>query len=237
MRSSSAAVANRLPRVVTWAATLWLRPAIARPSCSTASRARRARVATMRSSTSSRLRRTCSCSTFSVRSRDVIPLWMCSWPARAQNSSIRAFTSWRVTRSRSRMDSRSTWSSTARWSSITPSGMSTPSSRWASMTAIQSSRSITTLASGDQSSAMGLLAYREARTFSMCIGSKRLPVPLLSAAPFRPCAPPGPRPVPDHRPPTSGRPGVRRSSHRRRPRWPPGCPSASGRWRAANPSH
>lgn len=29
-----------------------------------------------------------------------MPLWMCSWPARAQNSSMRALTSWRVTSSR-----------------------------------------------------------------------------------------------------------------------------------------
>ena len=32
-----------------------------------------------------------------------MPLWMCSWPARAENSSMRAFTSWRVTRSRASM--------------------------------------------------------------------------------------------------------------------------------------
>ena len=68
---------------------------------------------TMRSRTSSRARRTWSCSTFSVRSRDVIPLWTCSWPARAENSSMRAFTSWRVTRSRASIDARSTESTTA----------------------------------------------------------------------------------------------------------------------------
>ena len=56
---------------------------------------------------------TCSCSTFSVRSREVIPWWMCSWPASALNSSIRAFTSCRVTRSRAAIESRSTWSTTA----------------------------------------------------------------------------------------------------------------------------
>ena len=33
-----------------------------------------------------------------------MPLWMCSWPASAQNSSIRAFTSCRVTRSRAAID-------------------------------------------------------------------------------------------------------------------------------------
>ena len=49
--------------------------------------------ATARWRTSSSARRTCSCSTFSVTSRLVRPLWMCSWPARAQNSSMRAFTS------------------------------------------------------------------------------------------------------------------------------------------------
>ena len=37
--------------------------------------------------------RTCSCSTFSVRSRLVMPLWICSCPASAANSSMRAFTS------------------------------------------------------------------------------------------------------------------------------------------------
>jgi hypothetical protein len=68
--------------------------------------------ATHRSRTCSRERRTCSCSTFSVRSREVIPLWTCSWPARAQNSSMRAFTSWRVTRSRAAIEARSTWSTT-----------------------------------------------------------------------------------------------------------------------------
>ena len=39
-----------------------------------------------------------------------MPLWMCSCPASALNSSIRAFTSCRVTRSRAAIDSRSTWS-------------------------------------------------------------------------------------------------------------------------------
>ena len=33
---------------------------------------------------------------------------MCSWPASAQNSSMRALTSWRVTRSRARIEARST---------------------------------------------------------------------------------------------------------------------------------
>ena len=33
-----------------------------------------------------------------------MPLWMCSWPARAQNSSMRAFTSCRVTRSRAAIE-------------------------------------------------------------------------------------------------------------------------------------
>ena len=39
--------------------------------------------ATARSRSSVEGRRTCSCSTFSVRSREVMPLWMCSWPASA----------------------------------------------------------------------------------------------------------------------------------------------------------
>ena len=78
---SSAIVANRLPRVVAWAATLCERPAITVSSCSAASRPRRTSAATARSRTTSSERRTCSCSTFSVRSREVMPLWMCSWPA------------------------------------------------------------------------------------------------------------------------------------------------------------
>ena len=41
-----------------------------------------------------------------------MPLWMCSCPASAENSSIRAFTSWRVTRSRAAIESRSTSSTT-----------------------------------------------------------------------------------------------------------------------------
>ena len=68
----------------------------------------------MRLRTSFSPARICICSTFSVRSRDVIPLWMCSCPASAQNSSIRAFTSCLVTRSRAAIDARSTWSTTAR---------------------------------------------------------------------------------------------------------------------------
>ena len=55
-----------------------------------------------------------------------MPAWMRSWPARAENSSIRAFTSWRVTRSRASMLARSTLSITATWSSITSRGRSTP---------------------------------------------------------------------------------------------------------------
>ena len=111
---SSAIVANRLPSVVACAATLCERPAITVVSCSVASRASRARVATVRRRSSSSDARTWSCSTFSVRSRLVMPLWMCSWPASAANSSIRAFTSCRVTRSRCAMDSRSTLSTTSR---------------------------------------------------------------------------------------------------------------------------
>ena len=42
----------------------------------------------------------------------VMPLWMCSWPASAENSSMRAFTSWRVTRSRAAIEARSTLSTT-----------------------------------------------------------------------------------------------------------------------------
>ena len=94
-------VAKRLPSVVAWAATLWLRPTITRSACSAARRGQAGQggdhaVAHEQRAAS----RTWSCSTFSVRSRLVMPLWMCSWPARAENSSMRAFTSWRVTRSR-----------------------------------------------------------------------------------------------------------------------------------------
>ena len=53
-----------------------------------------------------------------------MPAWMRSWPASAENSSMRAFTSWRVTRSRASMLARSTLSITATWSSITSSGRS-----------------------------------------------------------------------------------------------------------------
>ena len=107
-------VANRLPSVVAWAATLCERPAITVVSCSAASRASLAKVATARLRSRSSDWRTCSCSTFSVRSRLVMPLWMCSCPASAANSSIRAFTSWRVTRSRAAIESRSTLSTTSR---------------------------------------------------------------------------------------------------------------------------
>ena len=50
--SSSPALANRLPSVVAWAGTLWLRPAITRSACSAASSASRASAATIRSRTS-----------------------------------------------------------------------------------------------------------------------------------------------------------------------------------------
>ena len=80
-------------------------------ACSAASRPSRASTATVRSRTSSSDSRTCSCSTFSVRSREVMPLWTCSWPASALNSSMRAFTSCRVTFSRSAIEARSTCSS------------------------------------------------------------------------------------------------------------------------------
>jgi hypothetical protein len=82
--SSSAAVANRLPSVVIWAATLWERPVIgwSRVLHGAAER-RRARQRWRRcGSRTLRAASTWSCSTFSVRSRDVMPLWMCSWPAR-----------------------------------------------------------------------------------------------------------------------------------------------------------
>ena len=87
-----------------------------------------------------------------------MPAWIRSWPARAENSSIRAFTSWRVTRSRASMLARSTLSITASWSAITASGRSSPRSCCARMTATQSCRSSTTLRSGDQMSAIGALA-------------------------------------------------------------------------------
>ena len=105
---------------------MWLRPVITSVACSAARSARRASAVTMRSRTSVEAARTCSCSTFSVRSREVMPAWIRSWPARAENSSIRAFTSWRVTRSRASMLARSTLSITATWSSMTSRGTSTP---------------------------------------------------------------------------------------------------------------
>ena len=148
--SSSAVEAKRLPRVVAWAATLWLRPAMTSSACSVASRPSRASVAMPRSRSTCSDASTCSCSTFSVRSRDVMPLWMCSAPASAQNSSMRALTSWRVTFSRAAIEARSTWSTTASYASMTPSGVSTPRSRWARSTAIHSRRSSTILCSGDQ---------------------------------------------------------------------------------------
>ena len=77
-RVSSPALAKRLPRVVACAATLWLRPVITVSACSAASSAKRASTATSRSRTSTRAVRICSCSTFSVRSREVMPLWICS---------------------------------------------------------------------------------------------------------------------------------------------------------------
>ena len=120
-------------------------------SNSIARAASRASAATIRSRTSSSESRICSCSTFSVRSREVIPLWMCSCPASAANSSMRALTSWRVTRSRAAMD----WPGrpgrrTASYASTTPSGTGTPRSRWAVRTASQSRRSARTFSSGDQ---------------------------------------------------------------------------------------
>ena len=105
---SSAAEAKRLPSVVACAATLWDRPAMTSDWYAAAFSAVRATTATALSRTACSDWRICSCSTFSVRSRLVMPLWMCSVPARAQNSSMRALTSWRVTRSRSAMESRST---------------------------------------------------------------------------------------------------------------------------------
>ena len=112
--SSSAAEANRLPSVVACAATLCERPVITSAAWSAAFWPSWTAVATARSRASSRLARICSCSTFSVRSRLVMPLCTCSCPASALNSSIRAFTSCRVTRSRAAIDSRSTWSITLR---------------------------------------------------------------------------------------------------------------------------
>ena len=65
----------------------------------TARSANMAAAATALSRTSTAESRTW-CSTFSVRSRLVIPLWTCSCPASALNSSMRAFTSCLVIRSR-----------------------------------------------------------------------------------------------------------------------------------------
>src|SRR4051794_3563565 len=170
-RSSSAAVAKRLPRVVAWAATLCDRPASTKASYSAARRARRARAARALIRTSRSELSTWSCSTFSVRSRLVMPLWICSCPASAANSSMRAFTSCRVTRSRAAIASRSTASvprsTTASYASIAPSGTSTPSSACARRTASHSRRSSTTLWVGDHSVAMSVDAYRPARTFGM----------------------------------------------------------------------
>ena len=99
-----------------------------------------------------------------------MPLWMCSWPASAENSSIRAFTSCRVIRSRAAIEARSTWSTTPWYASTTPSGTSIPRSRCASSTAIQSRRSSTILCSGDQICARSAAAYRVARTLGTVIG-------------------------------------------------------------------
>ena len=110
----------------------------------------------------------CSCSTFSVRSRLVIPLCMCSKPARALNSSIRAFTSCLVIFSRAAMLARSTCSTTAAYASITVSGSSppksTPRSRCADSTASQSRRSAMILFSGLHTVRIASEAYRLART-------------------------------------------------------------------------
>ena len=73
-----AADAKRLPSVVAWAGTLCERPTSTSDSYCAARAARRASAATIRSRTSSSDRRICSCSTFSVRSRLVSPLWTCS---------------------------------------------------------------------------------------------------------------------------------------------------------------
>ena len=108
----------------------------------------------------------CNCSTFSVRSREVSPLWICSYPAREENSSIRALTSCKVTRSRRSMDSRSTSVMTDRYASTTASSILIPKSFWATRTATQSSRSRTTLFSADQISAISGDAYRFAKTLA-----------------------------------------------------------------------
>ena len=82
--SSSATLANRLPSVVAWAATLCERPAITSASYSAARRASRTSTASTLVRTSSSAERTCNCSTFSVRSRLVMPRWISSWPVGGQ---------------------------------------------------------------------------------------------------------------------------------------------------------
>ena len=155
--------------MVACAATLCDRPVITSAEYSPACQPSRASVATTRSRISSSEARIWSCSTFSVRSREVIPLCTCSCPASALNSSIRAFTSCRVTRSRAAIEARSTWSTTRSYASTTPSGTGTPRSRWALSTASQSRRSIRTFSSGDQRATSSGEAYRLASTFGIVV--------------------------------------------------------------------
>ena len=153
--NSSAKVAMRLPRVVIWAATLCERPAIASSEYATASRLNRSSAAIDLSRITIRLRRICNCSTFSVKSREVMPRWRCSAPAKSLNSSMRALTSCLETRSRSAIDSRLTVSTTASYFSGTPFGIEIPNSCWARMTAIHSCRSSRIFASCAQISRIG----------------------------------------------------------------------------------
>ena len=121
-------------------------------ACSAARRARRASTATVRSRTCSRESRICSCSTFSVRSRLVMPLWMCSWPGQrgelldarldvVAGDPLAGGDGGEVDVARRR----------ARSPRSRRPGTGTPRSRWARSTAIHSRRSSTTLDSGDQS--------------------------------------------------------------------------------------
>ncbi len=77
-------------------------------------------------------------------------MWISSKPASPLNSSMRALTSCRVTRSRAAIEVRFTSSRTRSYASIAPSGTGTPRSRCAFRTASQSRRSIRIFSSGDQ---------------------------------------------------------------------------------------
>ena len=82
-----AGAGEALAEVVAWAGTLWLRPVITVSRCSTARSASTTSAATMRSRMSSSERRDLQLLDVLREVPDVIALWTCSWPARAENSS------------------------------------------------------------------------------------------------------------------------------------------------------